>query len=113
MRFVLLSQLATTIFMVGLIWFVQIVHYPLFAKVGTEQFKDYEKQHQRLTTFVVMPVMLLELGTAIALIWIFPADSRLLPWIGLILLAGIWLSTWSLQVPAHDALSSGFSSKPP
>ncbi len=30
-----LAQTAATLFMTGLIWFVQIVHYPLFATIYT------------------------------------------------------------------------------
>ncbi|MFY0528690.1 hypothetical protein ACN28I_37835 [Archangium gephyra] len=30
---VLLAHAAATLFMVGLIWFVQVVHYPLFSRV--------------------------------------------------------------------------------
>ena len=35
---ILLGHLAATLFMVGVIWFVQVVHYPLFAKVGATAF---------------------------------------------------------------------------
>lgn len=112
MKTVLLIQLSTTLFMTGLIWFVQIVHYPMFDGVGEDSFTKYEERHQRLTTYVVMPIMLLELATAIALIPCSPAESRMLPWTALILLAIIWLSTWALQVPAHNALAAGFSREP-
>jgi hypothetical protein len=36
-KLVLLANLAATFFMVGLIWFVQIVHYPLFGQVGRDR----------------------------------------------------------------------------
>ena len=39
--FVLLAHAAATLFMVGLIWFVQVVHYPLFARVGPDAFVPY------------------------------------------------------------------------
>jgi uncharacterized membrane protein len=96
--------------MTGLIWFVQIVHYPMFSSVGDDQFVDYEARHQRLTTYVVMPVMLVELATAILLVSMSSPGNRVLPWIGLVLLIIVWLSTWALQVPAHNALQAGFSS---
>jgi type IV secretory pathway TrbD component len=35
---------ATSWFMTSLIWFVQIVHYPLLAKVGPVQSKDYARR---------------------------------------------------------------------
>ncbi len=106
---VLLLQSGSTLFMLGLIWFVQIIHYPMFDSVGSDKFVEYESRHRRLTTYVVLPVMLLELAAAIAMIPLSPPDVRLLPWVGLILLAIIWISTWVLQVPAHKTLASGFS----
>jgi hypothetical protein len=33
-KYVLLANLSATLFMVSVIWFVQMVHYPLFARVG-------------------------------------------------------------------------------
>jgi hypothetical protein len=102
---VLIVHAAATWFMTGLIWFVQIVHYPLFAKVGAAAFKDYEHDHQRKTTWVVAPVMLIEAAAAtILVVPLFSvADSRL-AWLGLALLAVVWLSTFLVQVPLHAAL---------
>ena len=91
--------------MVGLIWFVQIVHYPLLSQVGREHFRRYEMDHQRLTSCVVGPLMLLELVTAIALLWLSPTElGSFSVWLGLILIASIWLMTYSIQVPQHAAL---------
>ena len=64
----LIVHAAATWFMTGLIWFVQIVHYPLFAKVGALAFKEYEHDHQRKTTWVVAPVMLIEAAAASVLV---------------------------------------------
>jgi hypothetical protein len=94
--------------MTGLIWFVQVVHYPLFAAVGREQFAQYEQAHAALTTYVVGPVMLLELGTAILLAYLRPGAAS---YIGLALLAVIWASTAFLQVPKHNALQHGFDAE--
>jgi hypothetical protein len=95
--------------MVGLIWFVQVVHYPLFARVGEGQFTAYETAHQRLTTLVVLPPMITELVTGLLIA--FAGDLDIEPWLGwcgLALLAVIWLSTFALQVPRHRQLQTGF-----
>ena len=42
---VLVLHFAATFYMVGLVWFVQRAHYPLFAAVGSQQFPDYERAH--------------------------------------------------------------------
>jgi hypothetical protein len=108
----LLCQLAATFYMVGLAWFVQRVHYPLFARVGAEQFSSYERAHVSRTTPVVGPAMLIEAATALALIGLSPSDlPPLVPGLGLGLLAVIWLSTALLQVPRHRELTSGFDAR--
>jgi uncharacterized membrane protein len=99
-------HLVATAMMAGLIWFVQIVHYPLFAAVGPDRFVAYEVAHQRRTAFVVGPPMAVEGVTA--LIVLFAAPEGLgwaLPLVGAGLLAVIHASTVFLQVPAHAALA--------
>jgi len=106
---VLLAQAAATFFMVGVIWFVQVVHYPLFASVGAPDFSAYAIRHTRLTGLIVGPPMLLEAGTAVALVvWTPPEVSASLVWTGLLLVAGIWLSTALFQAPRHTNLARGF-----
>lgn len=101
----LLVNAATTLFMVGVIWFVQIVHYPLFSRVGQSVFSEYERHHARRTGWVVVLPMLLELVTAIAIVLV---RGGALAWCGLAMLAVIWGSTGLLQVPAHRRLGGGF-----
>jgi hypothetical protein len=105
----LLSQLGFTLSLVGLIWFVQIVHYPLFAMIGSEAFAEYERCHQKKTTRVVAPLMLLEVLTAgLLLIWRPDGVAAWLPWTGLALIALIWVSTFLWQVPVHERLAAAF-----
>ena len=109
LELILLAHIAATLFMVGLIWFVQIVHYPLFGAVGVDGFAAYEAAHTERTTWVVGPPMLIEAGTTALLVWLRPANiSGTLVWIGTGLLAVIWLSTLLLQVPRHNLLGVGF-----
>jgi hypothetical protein len=104
----LLVHAAATLAMVGLIWFVQVVHYPLFDLASERRFHRFAAQHQRRTSLVVVPLMLTELGAALALLAAPPAGlGRGLPWLGIVLLAVIWISTAGLQVPLHRRLSGG------
>lgn len=64
MKWVILFNAASTLMMTGVIWFVQVVHYPLFAEVGRAEFAQYEASHSGLTTLIVAPLMLVELITA-------------------------------------------------
>lgn len=105
----LLLHAAATWFMTGLIWFVQVVHYPLMRGVGPAGFVEYEAAHASRTTLVVGPPMLLEAACAV---WIAFAPPTGIPagagWTGVALLALIWLSTALVQVPLHTRLSTGF-----
>ena len=107
-----LTNFVSSFIMVGLIWFVQIVHYPLLASVGQANFPTYMKRHSRIIKWVVGPPMLVEGGTAAALLWFHPAGFQIeFLMLGSILLAAIWLSTVFVQVPCHRILSRGFDLK--
>lgn len=105
-------HLAATLYMVGLVWFVQRVHYPLFARVGPEAFREYERDHIARTGPVVGPPMLLELASALALLVARPEGvSPAAVWTGAGLLAVVWASTVFLQVPRHTRLREGFDAR--
>ncbi len=103
-----LLQLATTLGMTGLIWFVQIVHYPLFSGVGDAAFVPYARRHATLTGYVVGGPMLLELLSALATL-VPPLRPQFISSIDSIgsvtLLALIWGATGLLQVPLHSRLA--------
>lgn len=105
----LLLNTASTGVMIGLIWFVQVVHYPLFAAVGEAGFEHYAREHQRRTTWVVALPMGVEAATSV---WLAlrppPGVPPLLAWAGLGLVALLWISTWALQVPEHGRLARGY-----
>ena len=106
------AHLAATLVMTGVIWFVQVVHYPLFAGVGAAGFREYAARHGRRTTWVVAGPMLVELGTGAVLLWRRPAFlPAAVAWVGAALLAVVWLSTWGLQVPRHAELGVGFDAR--
>ena len=108
----LLAQTAATLFMTGVIWIVQVVHYPLFARVGVDGFREYEQSHQRRISPVVGLAMPVEAVTAVLLLRFTPTGvDRSLLVVGAILLVLIWLSTALLQVPAHRRLSAGYDDR--
>lgn len=106
----LIANSASAWFLTGLIWVIQVVHYPLFASVGRSEFAAYEASHTRLITLVVGPVMLLELATSVLLLVARPPSVP--SWAaaaGVALVAVVWISTIALQVPAHGRLAQGFA----
>ncbi len=105
----LLFNVAAVLLMTGVIWFVQVVHYPLFAGVGEERFVAYQATHARSTTFVVAPLMTIELVTS-GLLAIDP-PAGIAPWamwLGLGLTGVTWLATAFLSVPQHNRLEIAF-----
>jgi len=98
----------STVALVGLIWTIQLVHYPLFLRVPTDCFQGYESEHMRRITWLVGPLMLTESAAALLLVLSQPASA--LAWIGMALLAIIWVSTATIQGPLHARMArDGFS----
>jgi len=101
-----------TWFMVGLIWMVQTVHYPLFLRVTDPGFVAYEQGHtRRMGSLLAVPATV-EVATAAALVWFRPDGVEL----GVILAAGallaaIWVMTAVVQAPLHVRLSAGYQAQ--
>ena len=105
---ILAAHVGSTWAMVGLIWFVQRVHYPAHALVPAEAFTRYQAEHVRRTGPVVAPLMAVELLTTAWLCWNPPPGvSGWLPWAGLTTVAVNWASTAFLQIPRHRRLGLG------
>jgi hypothetical protein len=94
--------------LVGLIWTIQVVHYPSFQYADESTFREMESFHQTRISLVVMPLMLLEIGSGLLLLWsrpdFFPGWAAI--W-GVLLIGFVWASTFALQVPLHGKLSEG------
>ncbi|CAA9474314.1 MAG: hypothetical protein-transmembrane region and signal peptide prediction [uncultured Solirubrobacteraceae bacterium] len=105
----LLLNAAAVLFMTGVIWFVQLVHYPLFGKVGAEAWPTYHREHSRRTTWVVIAPMSVDLLTSLALVVIAPAGvSPVLIAGGALAAVVTWAATGLLAVPAHRDLGDGW-----
>ncbi len=98
-------QLATTLPLVGLIWTIQLVHYPLFSQVGESHFVRYQHAHMGAIGPLVGPLMLLEMLTVIGLVIVEP---NALSALGLVLVLVIWGSTVLFQIPCHRRLTVAF-----
>jgi hypothetical protein len=104
----LILNFTATAVMTGVIWTIQLVHYPFFHRVDKDDFGSHMDEHRKKISFIVMPVMLLELASAIGLVLI-GSNYKSIFIVALFLLALIWLSTALLQVPAHAKLATGYS----
>ena len=110
---VLLVALASTWAMTGLIWVIQVVHYPIFDSIDPGDaghgWVQFANRHTRSISFVVGPLMLAEGITGIWLVIDPPADtSRLLPLIALGLMAIAYGVTAFVSAPLHGRMSEHF-----
>lgn len=98
---------AATLVMVGVIWFVQLVHYPLLAIIGVDRATEIAREHQRRTGWVVGGPMTLEGVTTLVLLVARPDGvSVLVPWVAAALLAVALGSTVLLSVPLHEKMAT-------
>ena len=103
----LVVHLVATLLMVGIIWMVQVVHYPLMAFTGPEHAPRYQQLHVRRMAWLVTPIMIVE---ATCSVWLFLNMEGWLFSTGIALLAGIWLVTLMVSVPSHNVLVERFDS---
>jgi hypothetical protein len=103
------THLISTLLMVGVIWTVQIVHYPLMALVGTERFATYEAAHApRMAAVVLLPWSVQ--GVTVAWLLLIPTTgvARGLVWASAIAAIVPVIVTVAVSVPAHRTLADGF-----
>ncbi len=105
---VLLACVFSTFAMTGLIWLIQLVQYPLFDRVGREAFCEYEREHCRRITPLVLPLMTTELISSLWLGLHPLAGLESLLHSGAALAVALWVSTFLMQVPLHNRLSREF-----
>lgn len=107
MNLLLIVNAAATWVMVGIIWFVQVVHYPLLAVVPVESAREVAAQHQTRTGRVVMAPMAVEGATTLWLMFDRPAEVHwLLAWTAGVCVAVALVSTVVLSVPRHGLMAS-------
>lgn len=108
MTSVLVLGTAATWAMVGLIWMVQLVHYPMLARLSALSPVASAVEHQRRIAWVVGPLMAVEAATALILLVDRPATIGVASaWVAAALLGAALLSTALVQVPLHSQLAQG------
>ena len=104
----LVAQLVASLAMTGLIWTIQLVHYPLMRTVPASAFVEYEAEHTRRITWIVGPLMAVEGICVLALLALRPSEmSWWLPWAGALAEANAIGVTALVSAPTHGRLSAG------
>lgn len=100
-----LIHMSSAVFMAGLIWVIQLVHYPAFRFVPEQDFVSFERFHSTRITFIVGPVMVIEMMSGLGLVWFTQFNPVWILNMGALGL--IWLSTLTLSIPCHNRLGQG------
>ena len=105
---VAIVHLAATWFMVGLIWTIHTVHYPLFAEVGADAYIGFQAAHlERIGPLLVLP-WLFEGVSAAALLLAGDRGIRRSAFVGAVAMAVVLLISGFWSAPAHGELTDGF-----
>lgn len=109
MNLVLLANLAATLFLTGLAWFLQVVHLPLMLRFDGPDFAAYAKSQRTRNTALMAPAMVTELITAAILVYDFaPVGSHRNMFHLALLVLIIWIVTFASIIPLHSRLIRGF-----
>ena len=114
LRPLIVVHLVSTFFLVGLIWTIHVVHYPLFAEVGDATYVAFQTAHvDRIGKLLFVP-WLTEGVTLLALLWLTFVDGRrelrTPVIIGAIAMAIVLAISGFWSAPAHGELMDGFDS---
>jgi hypothetical protein len=105
---VLIISVLCTWGMVGVIWTIQLVHYPMLAVLSALQPATAAQDHARRITWVVGPLMAGEGFTALLLVFRRPPEIGFgTSFVAAAFLGVALLTTVVEQVPLHTALSAG------
>ena len=85
----------------GLIWTIQLVHYPLFALVGAAEWTRYGDEHRRRITWLAAPLMLASVAVALLLV---VQDGDGLRVLNAGLAVGVFVLTGAVFAPMHGRL---------
>ncbi len=96
-----LIELSISAALVGIIWIVQLVHYPSFHHYNEKDFRQSMKFHQDRISFIVLPLMISEIAISG---WLTYAHYSQLRFIGFLIVILIWTCTFTIQVPIHENL---------
>ena len=104
------AQVVGSVGMFGVIWVMQVVHYPLMRFVSGEQFARFETAHRVRISWVVGPLMLIEGVCVLAFLFAPPAGLPWwLPWVGAGVEAVAIGTTAFVSAPLHERLNAHFN----
>ena len=102
---VLIHFLSTSL-MVGVIWIIQLLHYPSFHFIDKANYSAFQDFHMNRVSYVVVPTMITELASGALVVLILP--KFFLFNISILILAIIWIITFLFFTKLHQSLTFGY-----
>ena len=91
-------------YMCGMIWLIQLIHYPSFFHINASSFQQFHSQHTAVMGLIVGPAMVVELLTAL---WLLNYETNLFNLANATIILALWLLTFLVSVPLHNKLAQG------
>ena len=101
-----INFIATSV-MVGVIWVIQLLHYPSFHFIYEKKYVEFQHFHMQRISLIVIPAMLAELASALLLAYIFRSSMII---VLLFILLAIWALTFIFFTNMHQKLTNGYDS---
>ncbi len=101
-------QLLLDFGLVVLIWIIQLIIYPSFIYYPNENLVPWHRKYAFRFSFIVIPLMLGQLGISIYQVIAF---ANLYTVLSLVIILLIWISTFLQFVPIHSKISKGSTSE--
>lgn len=98
----------STSIMVGVIWVIQLLHYPSFHFVQKSDYPKFQQFHMSRISLIVIPAMIIEFITGIIMLQ-FGFSSNFLFISSLVILITIWGITFIFFTKMHQVLISGYN----
>ena len=95
-------QIAVTGYLVGLIWLIQLIHYPAFRHIESSCWNQFHQAHSAALGLLAGGPMVISLLVGVWLAYT-AGDVRQYVVVGCEILA--WLVTFGLSVPEHTRLA--------
>jgi len=107
---IFIIHLVSSFMMIGIVWLVQVINYPLLSLVPEQFFSAYYRSHLLKSQWIIVPLMVLEAATG-GLLLIFPI-VQVAYWlyqINFALIVLIWLETILMHLSVHRQLKERHS----
>ena len=98
----------STAIMVGVIWVIQLIHYPSFHFIKKSNYSKFQQFHMNRISIIVIPTMIIEIISGLLIFWsVFHSNIFFIS--SLFILISIWAITFIFFTKMHQGLVFGYN----